>query len=235
MTYEEMKSLLEKEGIVVSDDQISKLDEYLHLLVEWNEKFNLTSITNKEEVIEKHFYDCLLASSPSLLSDGKSVTDLGSGAGFPGLVWAIQYPNVSFTLVEATKKKCTFLEEVSKALALRNVKVINARVEELPSSFKESFDVVTARAVAELRILLELGVPLLKVGGSFVAMKGAHGKDELKNASHAIKTLGITNIDTRLASLPNSDGERVIILLQKGKKTEKRYPRKYSDILKKPL
>ena len=235
MNYEEMKSLLKDQGIDISDEKIQQLDEYLHLLLEWNEKFNLTSITEKADIIEKHFYDCLLASSPSLLLSGKEVADLGSGAGFPGLVWAIAYPEVSFTLIEATKKKCTFLNEISKALKLNNVRVINARVEELPASFNESFDIVTARAVAELRILLELGIPLLKVGGTFVAMKGSRGEEELANAKHAIKVLGISNIDTRLASLPNSDGDRTIIHLTKGKKTEKRYPRKYSDILKKPL
>ncbi len=235
MNYQEMISLLKDQGFDISDEKIQQLDEYLHLLLEWNEKFNLTSITEKADVIEKHFYDCLLASSPSLLVKGKEVADLGSGAGFPGLVWAIAYPEANFTLIEATKKKCTFLEEVTKALNLTNVKVVNARVEELPTDFKEKFDIVTARAVAELRILLELGAPLLKVGGTFIAMKGAHGNDELENAKHAIKALGITNIDTRLASLPNSDGDRTIILLNKGKKTDKRYPRKYSDILKKPL
>ncbi len=235
MNYEEMRSLLEKQNIVLSDEKIHKFNEYFHLLVEWNEKFNLTSITSEEDVIEKHFYDCLLASDPSLLIKGKKVADLGSGAGFPGLVWAIAYDDVSFTLIEATKKKCTFLEEASKALNLKNVEVVNARAEELPPTIKESFDFVTARAVAELRILLELGVPFLKVGGIFIAMKGAHGKDELAKSSHALKTLNLTNIDTRLASLPNSDGERTIILLRKDKKTERKYPRKYSDILKKPL
>lgn len=235
MNYEEMRNLLKDKGIILSDEIIQKFNEYFHLLVTWNEKFNLTSITNEEDVIEKHFYDCLIASDPTLLTKGKQVADLGSGAGFPGLVWAIVYGDVSFTLIEATKKKCTFLEEASKALGLKNVKVVNARVEELPPSFKESFDFVTARAVAELRILLELGVPFLKIGGTFIAMKGSHGNDELKNAANAIKSLSITNIDTRLLSLPNSDGERTIILLKKGKKTERKYPRKYADILKKPL
>ncbi len=235
MNYEEMISSLKEQGIEIGEKEIQQLDEYFHLLVEWNEKINLTAITNKEDVIEKHFYDCLLASSPSLLIKGKKVADLGSGAGFPGLVWAICYPELSFTLIDATKKKCTFLEEVVKALSLKNVKVVNARVEELPTTWREEFDIVTARAVAELRILLELGVPFLKVGGTFLAMKGSHGNDELKGAKHAIKALGITNIDTRVASLPNSDGERTLISLTKGKKTEKRYPRKYSDILKKPL
>lgn len=235
MNYQEMKDLLKEKNIILTDEMIQKFNEYFHLLVTWNEKFNLTSITDEEDVIEKHFYDCLIASDPSLLIKGKKVADLGSGAGFPGLVWAIVYSDVSFTLIEATKKKCTFLEEASKALGLKNVKVINARVEELPSSFKESFDFVTARAVAELRILLELGVPFLKAGGIFIAMKGSHGNDELKNAANAIKALSLTNIDTHLLSLPNSDGERTIILLKKGKKTERKYPRKYADILKKPL
>lgn len=235
MTYIEMQNLLKGKGIIVSDGEISKMDEYLHLLLEWNERFNLTSITNKEDAIEKHFYDSLLASDPNMLKKGVTVADLGTGAGFPGIVWAIVYPESSFTLVEATKKKCSFLEEVVKVLNIPNVKVINSRIEELPSSFKESFDIVTARALAELRILLELSIPLLKVHGTFIAMKGFQAKEELDRAEHALKVLNITNIDIRHASLPNFDGERNNIYLTKGKKTDKRYPRKYADMLKKPL
>lgn len=235
MTYEEMTSLLKEKGIQISEESLRKLDEYLHLLIEWNERFNLTSIKTEGEIIEKHFYDCLLAADPSLLTEGKKVSDLGSGAGFPGLVWAICFPEASYTLIEATKKKCTFLEEVTHVLELSNVTIINGRVEELPATFKENFDVVTARAVAELRILAELALPLLKVNGTFVAMKGAHGEHELKDAEHACKALGVSKTSVSLSSLPNDDGERCNIYLLKGKKTDKRYPRKYSDILKKPL
>lgn len=235
MTYQEMLEELKKNNIELDENLIEKFDKYLHLLIEWNAKFNLTSIKEENEIIEKHFYDCLLASDPSLLRNNLSVMDLGSGAGFPGLVWAIAYPESSFTLIEATKKKCTFLEEAAKVLDLKNVKVLNARVEELPSSYKEFFDIVTARAVAELRILLELGVPFLKVGGTFIAMKGSNAQHELDNAAHALKVLNIMNIDTRHSSLPNSDGERNNIYLTKGKKTDKRYPRVYADIVKKPL
>ncbi len=235
MNYEELIELCRQKGLELNEDTIHKLDEYLHLLVEWNDRFNLTSIKDEGGIIEKHFYDCLLAADSSLLAQGKKVADMGSGAGFPGLLWAICFKDASFTLIEATKKKCLFLEEVAKVLKLKNVKVINARVEDLPSSFRESFDVITARAVAELRVLLELGTPLLKVGGTFVAMKGMHGKDELENAKHAMKALNLDVIDTCLSYLPNDDGERVNIYLAKTKKNEKRYPRKYSDIIKKPL
>ncbi|HBE99240.1 MAG TPA: 16S rRNA (guanine(527)-N(7))-methyltransferase RsmG [Firmicutes bacterium] len=235
MTYEEMAALLKEKGILLTEECLQKLDEYLHLLIEWNERFNLTSIKTEGEIIEKHFYDCLLASDPSLLKEGKKVADLGSGAGFPGLVWAICFPKASYTLIEATKKKCTFLEEVARVLGLTNVTVLNGRVEELPSTYKESFDVVTARAVAELPIFAELALPFLKVNGTFVAMKGAHGEHELKNAEHACKVLGVSKISISLSSLPNDEGERCNIYLLKGKKTDKRYPRKYSDILKKPL
>ncbi len=235
MNYEEMCNLLKDRGITLDNTKIQKLDEYLHLLIEWNERFNLTSIKSEGDIIEKHFYDCLLAADPSLLIEGKSVADLGSGAGFPGLVWAICFPEASFTLIEATKKKCTFLEEIARVLNLTNVIVMNARVEELPSTLRESFDVITARAVSELRVLLELGTPFLKVGGIFLAMKGSHGEDELKDSSKALKTLNLKVKDIRHSSLPNSDGERINILLEKEKKTEKRYPRKYADILKKPL
>lgn len=235
MTYEEMTSLLKEKKILVNEENLHKLDEYLHLLMEWNERFNLTSIKTEGDIIEKHFYDCLLAADSSLLNEGKKVADLGSGAGFPGLVWAICFPEASYTLIEATKKKCTFLEEVTHVLKLDNVTVINGRVEELPSNFKESFDVVTARAVAELRILVELALPLLKINGTFVAMKGTHGEFELGNAEKACKTLGVSKTSISFSSLPNDDGERCNIYLFKGRKTDKRYPRKYSDIVKKPL
>ncbi len=235
MNYEEMQTLLKERGILLDEEKIKKLDEYLHLLIEWNDRFNLTSIKDEGDIIEKHFYDCLLAADPTLLIKGKKVADLGSGAGFPGLVWAISFSETDFTLIEATKKKCTFLEEMVRVLELKNVKVVNARVEELSPTLRESFDFVTARAVSELRVLLELGTSLLKVGGIFIALKGSHGEDELSLASKALKTLNLKVLDIRHASLPNSDGERINILLEKEKKTEKRYPRKYADILKKPL
>lgn len=234
MNYGEMTSLLKQRGIKISNETCVKFDQYLHLLVEWNEKFNLTSITSEGEVIEKHFYDCLLASDPTLMVN-QNVADLGSGAGFPGLVWAIAYPTCQFTLIDATKKKCSFLEEVAKALNLDNVKVINGRIEQLPPELRESFDIVTARAVAELRILLELGTPLLKIGGTFIAMKGSQGEEELQKATHACRVLGLGEAKILHSELPNSDGKRINLYLPKIKKTEKRYPRNYADIKKKPL
>ena len=126
MNYGEMTSLLKQRGIEISNETCVKFDQYLHLLVEWNEKFNLTSIVIPEEIIEKHFYDCLIASDPTLFQH-QQVLDIGSGAGFPGIVWAIAYPDSSFTLLDATKKKCLFLEEVKKALDLSNVTAIHGK------------------------------------------------------------------------------------------------------------
>lgn len=234
MTFPELREALAKCHLTLDDQMMEQYDRYLHLLVEWNEKFNLTSIVLPEEIVEKHFYDCLLASNPAHFPN-KQVLDIGSGAGFPGLVWAIAYPSSSFVLLDATQKKCLFLEEVKRALNLSNVTVIHGRAESLSSSLREHFDLVSARAVASLRILLELGAPWLKIGGTFIAMKGPKGEEELDEAHHAIKVLGLGQVEIRKATLPNEDGVRLNLYLKKERKTEKRYPRSYADVVKKPL
>ncbi len=234
MTFDELRATLKEQHLVLDDAMMEKLDHYLHLLVEWNEKFNLTSIVIPEEIIEKHFYDCLIASDPALFQH-QQVLDIGSGAGFPGIVWAIAYTGSSFTLLDATKKKCLFLEEVKKALDLSNVTVIHGRAESLPATMRETYDFVSARAVAELRILLELGAPWLKIGGTFIAMKGPRGEEELRDAHHALRALGFGHTEIRKTSLPNEEGVRLNLYISKERKTEKRYPRTYADIVKKPL
>ena len=161
MTYDEFQAAL-KDTLTFTPDQLSQFQRYAALLKEWNEKMNLTAISEESEVIEKHFLDCLIPAK-SLSIDGKTCCDLGTGAGFPGLVWAIAYPTAKIILVEATGKKCTFLAEVVKQLNLQNVRILNRRAEELNN--KNQFDIVVARALAPLPILLELAVPLLKVHG----------------------------------------------------------------------
>lgn len=231
MTYEEMVSLLSGK-IELNEKTVERFKKYALLLKEWNEKMNLTAITDEPEIVEKHFYDCLLPTDHDLLDD-KLICDLGTGAGFPGMVWAIAYPKCVVTLVDATGKKCMFLNEVIKELNLTNAFVVNSRGEDL--DMREHFDIVTARAVAPLNILLEVCVPLIKEKGLMIAMKGAKGKEELADAKKAIQKLYLKAININEQTLPNDEGVRYNIILKKEKKTEKRYPRSWADIQKKPL
>ncbi|MBR6866043.1 MAG: 16S rRNA (guanine(527)-N(7))-methyltransferase RsmG [Bacilli bacterium] len=231
MTYEEMVSLLSGR-VELNEKTVERFKKYASLLKEWNEKMNLTAITDEPEIVEKHFYDCLLPTDHDLLDD-KLICDLGTGAGFPGMVWAIAYPKCVVTLVDATGKKCMFLNEVIKELNLTNAFVVNSRGEDL--DMREHFDIVTARAVAPLNILLEVCVPLIKEKGLMIAMKGAKGKEELADAKKAIQKLYLKVININEQALPNDEGVRYNIILKKEKKTEKRYPRSWADIQKKPL
>jgi 16S rRNA (guanine527-N7)-methyltransferase len=231
MTYSEMQLAL-GDKIKLTDAQIAQLTKYAALLKEWNEKMNLTSIVEENEVIEKHFFDCLIPAKVLPL-EGKACADLGTGAGFPGLVWAIAFPTCQMTLVEATTKKCTFLAEVVKQLDLKNVRILNHRAEELNN--KNQFDVVVARALAPLPILLELAIPLLKVHGTFLAMKSAKGREELAQSKNALDVLGAKLQDVQEENLPNEEGLRLNMMFEKTKPTEHKYPRKWADIEKKPL
>ena len=205
MTYEEMVDLL-RGKIDLNEKTVERFKKYAALLKEWNEKMNLTAITDEPEIVEKHFYDCLLPTSHDLLDD-RLICDLGTGAGFPGLVWAIAYPKCVVTLVDATAKKCTFLNEVIKELNLTNAFVVNSRGEDLN----------------------------MREQGLMIAMKGAKGKEELADAKKAIQKLYLKVIEINEQSLPNDEGIRYNIILKKEKKTEKRYPRSWADIQKKPL
>ena len=231
MTYEEVVSLLSGK-IELNEKTVERFKKYAALLKEWNEKMNLTAITDEPEIVEKHFYDCLLPTDHDLLDD-KLICDLGTGAGFPGMVWAIAYPKCVVTLVDATGKKCMFLNEVIKELNLTNAFVVNSRGEDL--DMREHFDIVTARAVAPLNILLEVCVPLIKEKGLMIAMKGAKGKEELADAKKAVQKLYLKVININEQALPNDEGVRYNIILKKEKKTEKKYPRSWAEIQKKPL
>lgn len=232
MTYEEMAELLRNRGLELNEKTIERFKIYAATLKEWNEKMNLTAITDEPEIVEKHFYDCLLPTDHDLLDD-RLVCDLGTGAGFPGMVWAIAYPKSVVTLVDATGKKCQFLNEVVSKLNLTNVIVINSRGEDMKS--REHFDIVTARAVAPLNILLEVCVPLVKEKGLMIAMKGAKAQEELEKSRNAIQRLSLKVIKMEEASLPEEESKRYNIFFKKEQKTPNRYPRTWGDIQKKPL
>ena len=229
MKMQEMIDQAKKRGIVINEDMFN---DYMSLLLEWNEKMNLTSITEPEEIIEKHFYDCLLPVFSNLI-EGK-VIDVGSGAGFPGLVFAIAKPEAHITLLEPRNKRCTFLNEVIQKLGLTNVEVINERAEDYGKIHREIFDVATARAVAPLNILAELCIPFVKQGGNFIAMKGTQWKEEYEEAKKAFKELGCGEGNIIEEVLP-SGATRCLLSFSKVRSTPNKYPRAYGQIKKKPL
>ncbi|MBO7703231.1 MAG: 16S rRNA (guanine(527)-N(7))-methyltransferase RsmG [Solobacterium sp.] len=232
MTIGELRHELEQRGISVPESAFDSFVKLAALLKEWNAKFNLTAIDEPEEVYEKHILDCLLPLKTEDIHG--SVLDVGSGAGFPGLIWAIVRPDCMFTLLEPTAKRCRYLETAAKELALSNVRVENARAEEFVRDHRESFDVVTARAVANLPVLSELCVPLVKTGGFFSAMKGAQGEAEANEAAYALRVLGCEDPEVRFMRLPSGD-ERTVVHAGKVKETPGKYPRAYGQIKHKPL
>ena len=232
MTIDEFITKAEELQIPVSAETAEKLERYAELLAEWNEKINLTAITEKGEVFEKHFYDSILPLSQYQLS-GK-VCDVGTGAGFPGLVWKIIRPDLHVVLVEPTGKRCTFLKEVINELSVKGCDVVNERAEEHVKNHREEYDAVTARAVANLRVLSELCIPLVKKDGLFIAMKGMQGRAEAKEAEHAMSLLGAQLETTQDTSLFSGD-QRVNLYYRKVKASPSKYPRNYGQIKKKPL
>ena len=222
--------LLEEFGL--NKEQISKFETYLDLLLEWNKKFNLTAITDKDEIEEKHFFDSIELVKYFDVKN-KILLDVGSGAGFPGIPLAIVEPSLKVTLLESNGKRVSFLKEVVRVLDLKNIDIIQGRVEELGA--REKYDFVTARAVKELNILLELCFYLVKVGGSLVAYKSSGVEDEILNAKHAFKCLQIDEFKKFDYCLPKSKIVRVFLGILKKNKTQKKYPRRYSEIVKQPL
>ncbi len=219
-------------GITVTQEHINFLEKYYKLLVEWNEKINLTAITDHDEVYLKHFYDSLTLSRVVDLKNEQSLCDIGTGAGFPGIVLKIFFPHLKLTLVDALNKRIKFLEIVVKELDLKQVFLIHARAEEYALKNKEKFDIVTARAVASLNILLEYSLPLVKVNKYFIAMKGKEDLDQSKNALLLLNGKVLKNCEFLL---PVENSQRTIIKIQKTSSTPSKYPRRYADIKKRPL
>lgn len=231
MNRQQFSQWLIDHSLSLSELQLDSYQTYLQLLIEWNQKMNLTAIDTEEEIWDKHFADCLSPLTSVKLSG--TVADIGSGAGFPGLVWAIACPDVNFTLIEPTTKRCTFLSEVVKTLGLTNVEIINKRAEDL-AGYRERFDAVSARAVANLSVLSELCIPLLKVNGLFIALKGSQAKTEVDAAAHALSTLH-TQLISESEYVAQDGGHHITLVLKKIKQTPSQYPRLYAKIKKNPL
>jgi len=225
---------LKKINIELNDNQLEQLNKYYELLVEWNEKFNLTNITDKEQVFLKHFYDSLTLSKVVDLKQEESLCDIGTGAGFPGLVLKIVFPNLRVILVDSLNKRIEFLKEVIKELKLDNIEVYHDRAEEFAKSNIEKYDIVTARAVAHLSVLLEYSIPMVKINKYFIAMK-ANIDTEIEESSNALEKLDSKIIKIDRFQLPIEESNRTIIKVEKIKKTNKKYPRKNSEIKNKRL
>lgn len=218
--------------VKMSDEQLSQFDSYARFLVEYNEKINLTAITEYSEIVEKHFYDSLLLSKYRKMEG--TLVDVGTGAGFPGVVLKIAYPELKVKLIEPLHKRCVFLNELIERLSLKDIEVLNVRAEDYSKNHREAFDFVTARAVTNLNALIELCGAMVKLDGCFIALRGKDGLSEIENAAYAINSMGFEVEDTFNDSL--SDGSlRVISFFRKRRKTSNKYPRSYSLIKKGPI
>lgn len=211
-----------------------KFDIYYRFLVEENEKYNLTNITEINEVTIKHFFDSLAMKEIVDLTKPLKLCDVGSGAGFPAIPLKICFPNLDVTIIEPTTKRTNFLKMLCDKLSI-NVNIINARAEDVSRDLEESFDIVTARAVANTSILLELLTRITKVNGNIILYKGEKAKEELFEATNALKMLNLEVNNMFAYELPNNYGSRFLIDIKKTKKTNDRYPRRYAEIKKKPL
>ena len=233
MNKKEFIDELIKLGINITENQLYQLDTYYQLLVEENKKYNLTSITEESSVYLKHFYDSLTIIKNIELNN-QYICDIGTGAGFPGIVIKIVFPNIKIDLLDATEKKCQFLKLVIDKLKLENIKVINARAEEYSRDNREKYDIVTSRAVAPLKHLLEYSIPLLKINGIFIALKG-NIDNEIINIDNYYKKLGLTNEKIVKFKLPIENSDRTIYRITKNKTTPIMYPRPYNQIKKKEI
>ena len=233
MTISDFVNELSKIGIELDDKKLSDLERYFELLVEWNLKMNLTGITKKEDVYLKHFYDSLTLIKAIDLNKISTLCDIGTGAGFPGLVIKIVFPEIKVTLVDSLNKRINFLNEVIKELNLTNIETISSRIEEYGIKNREIYDVVVARAVASLPVLLEYAIPLVKVDGYFISMKST--SDEVNDLKNVYKKLNIVLDDVITFLLPFENSNRALIKFKKESITNKVFPRKYVEIKRKPL
>lgn len=231
----ELTVLLNELNIKIENSKAEQFYIYMNMLLEWNEKINLTAITEPKEIILKHFVDC--GTALKYLNKKNKILDLGTGAGFPGIPLKLLNSELNITLVDSLNKRINFLNEVIEELKLKNINTVHSRAEDLSrqKGYRESYDIILSRAVANMSVLLEYTLPFLKVGGKCICMKGPNIEEELNNSKKALSILGgeIENIEN--IKLPNSDIERNIIIVKKIKQTPKQYPRKAGKPSKEPI
>lgn len=228
MNKEKFIEYTRKLGIELNENQLKQFEDYYNLLIEWNEKMNLTGITENEQVYLKHFFDSLSIVNIIKL-DNQNICDIGSGAGFPGISLKIAFPNLQITLVDSLNKRCNFLNKVIKELNLDKIDVINERAEIFTNNNREKYNIVTARAVAPLNQLLEISSACISVDGYFIAMK-TKNSNEIINIDNCLKELNLKVVDKISFILPFENSERLLISFKKIGITNKKYPRKYNLI-----
>ena len=225
---------LEKLKIDVTEDKLDKLDKFYKLLLEWNEKINLTTIVSCEEVYLKHFYDSLTLIKAINLNDNLTLCDVGSGAGFPGIVLKIFFPNLKITLIDSLNKRVIYLNDVIKKLKLEEIEAIHSRMEDYAKENEEKFDIITARAVANIRILSEISVGALKLEGNLVFMK-ANCDEELENIENLLEKLSLDLVDVKKFKLPIENSNRSLVIFKKNNHTSRKFPRTIDKIKRNPL
>lgn len=232
MNKEEFLEESKKIGITLTKENLEKLEQYMTLLMDYTKHTNLTSIKDEKGIYLKHFYDSLTINK--YIHENDKVLDIGTGAGFPGAVLAILNPKSNFTLLDSNNKKISFLKLLKEKLDLNNIELVNARAEDYVKNHLEEFDIVTSRAVAELRILLELSLPALKVGGLFLPLKSSLN-EELANSKETMLVLNGKIVEKIEFLLPIEKSKRTVLIIEHFDHTNNLYPRRYDKILKKPL
>ena len=231
MKIEQFIKELKKIGIEVDSEKLEKLEKYYDILIKWNKVINLTRIIDKEDVYLKHFYDSLTITKIINLNEVNSLCDVGTGAGFPGIVLKIVYPNLKITLIDSLNKRVKFLNQIIKELCLKDIIAIHTRMEDYSKNNIEKFDVITSRAVANISVLSEISVKSLKIGGHLILLKGKC-KEELDNAINHIKELGCNINKVEDFKLPIEESDRMLIDIIKKSKTSNKYPRSFDKIKK---
>lgn len=232
MNKEEFTKELKTIGINITASQLEKLEFYKEFLIEYNTHTNLTAIKEEQGIYLKHFFDSLTISE--YIKEGQKVLDIGTGAGFPGMVLAILHENTKFVLLDSNNKKIKFLTELKEKLQLNNVELIYDRAENYVKNHLEEFDIVTSRAVSDLRILAELSLPALKIKGLFIPLKG-NLDSELEKSIDTIELLNGKILEKKEFVLPKENSARTILIIEHKETTDKKYPRSFDKILKKPL
>ncbi|SFF15752.1 16S rRNA (guanine527-N7)-methyltransferase [Paenibacillus catalpae] len=236
-THVWFEKLLGENGISLNAKQLEQFDSYHRLLVDWNERMNLTGITERDAVFEKHFYDSISLSFFVNIKEIKSIADIGSGAGFPSIPLKICFPHLKVVIVDSLNKRIQFLNHLVQELGLDNVSCVHGRAEDIARlpEYRDSFDLVTARAVARLNVLNEFCLPFTRKNGSFAAMKGSQSVEEVKEAGVSLRELKGKVRAEHALKLPFEQSERYIVLIEKTDSTPKKYPRKAGTPLKQPL
>ncbi|MBT2217235.1 16S rRNA (guanine(527)-N(7))-methyltransferase RsmG [Virgibacillus dakarensis] len=237
MNPEQFVTELQKKGIELNEPQINQFSVYFKTLVEWNEKINLTALTSEQDVYLKHFFDSISAAFYEDFTEELHICDVGAGAGFPSIPLKICFPALKVTIIDSLQKRIGFLNHLATDLDLTDVAFYHDRAENVGKNakFRETFDIVMARAVARMSVLSELCLPLCKKSGVFIAMKGSQANEELSDAETAIELLGGHTKKVHTFSLPEENSERSIVIIDKKRKTPSKYPRKAGVPNKKPL